>query len=161
MPTGEPVHAYDLSNRRGTVVTVLTLGAIIAAVEVAGRDGERDDVVLGVDDVDGYLTRSPYFGAVTGRYGNRIAQGRFTLDGVTYSLATNNAPNHLHGGVVGFDKRLYTARAVASSVPAFRSRSRNVRSIWCCCCSPRTIACSTRTRSCAPCGARVRSPMRR
>ena len=115
MPSGEPVHAYDLSNRRGTVVTVLTLGAIIAAVEVAGRDGERDDVVLGVDDVDGYLTRSPYFGAVTGRYGNRIAQGRFTLDGVTYSLATNNAPNHLHGGIVGFDKRLYTARAVASA----------------------------------------------
>lgn len=115
MPSGAVVHAYDLTNRRGTRCTVLTLGAIITSLEVAARDGTVDDVVLGMDDVDGYLTRSPYFGAVTGRYGNRIARGRFTLDGVEYSLATNNAPNHLHGGVVGFDKHLYTARAVAGA----------------------------------------------
>jgi len=112
MPSGAVVHAYDLTNARGTSVTILTLGAIIASVRVAGRDGAMDDVVLGMTDVDGYLTRSPYFGAVTGRFGNRIARGRFTLDGVTHQLATNNAPNHLHGGVVGFDKQLYTARAV-------------------------------------------------
>ena len=103
MPSGAVVHAYELTNARGTSVTVLTLGAIIASIRVAGRDGTRDDVVLGMTDVDGYLTRSPYFGAVTGRFGNRIARGRFTLDGVTYQLATNNAPNHLHGGVVGFE----------------------------------------------------------
>jgi aldose 1-epimerase len=115
MPSGEAVHAYDITNRRGTSLTVITLGAIITSLQVAGRDGERDDIVLGLDDVESYLTRSPYLGAVTGRYGNRIAGGRFTLDGVHYTLATNNPPNHLHGGVVGFDKRLYTARAVAGA----------------------------------------------
>jgi len=112
MPSGAVVHAYELVNTRGTAVTVLTLGAIIASIRVAGRDGTMDDIVLGMADVDGYLTRSPYFGAVTGRFGNRIANGRFSLDGATYQLATNNAPNHLHGGVVGFDKHVYAARAV-------------------------------------------------
>ncbi|HEX4931679.1 MAG TPA: aldose epimerase family protein [Gemmatimonadaceae bacterium] len=118
MPSGAVVHAYTLCNARGTRVTVLTLGAIIASIEVAGRDGAVEDVVLGMADVDGYLTRSPYFGAVTGRFGNRIAGGRFTLDGVAYQLATNNAPNHLHGGVVGFDKRVYAARAVRGAAGA-------------------------------------------
>ncbi|MCC6928199.1 MAG: galactose mutarotase [Gemmatimonadaceae bacterium] len=112
MPSGALVHAYELTNARGTAVTVLTLGAIITSIRLAGRGGTLDDVVLGMTDVEGYLTRSPYFGAVTGRFGNRIARGRFTLDGVAFQLATNNPPNHLHGGVVGFDKHVYTARAV-------------------------------------------------
>jgi len=113
MPTGETVHAYDLTNARGMRVTVLTLGAIVGSVRLADREGTVDDIVLGMDDVEGYLTRSPYFGAVTGRFGNRIAGGRFTLDGATFSLAVNAPPNHLHGGVIGFDKRCYVARAVA------------------------------------------------
>ena len=114
-PSGEKVHAYELRNARGMQVTVLTLGAILQAILAPDRDGHLEDVVLGMDDVEGYLTRSPYFGAVTGRVGNRIAQGRFTLDGVSYQLATNTPPNHLHGGVVGFDKHVYTARAVATA----------------------------------------------
>jgi aldose 1-epimerase len=73
------------------------------------RDGRASDLVLGLDRFDDYLTRSRYFGAVVGRYANRIGKGRFTLDGRTYTLATNNGPNHLHGGVNGFDKKLWTA----------------------------------------------------
>jgi aldose 1-epimerase len=114
MPSGALVHAYTLANRRGTSVTILTLGAIIQSLCTADRDGAVDDVVLGMDSVDDYLHRSPYFGAVAGRYANRIAHARFTLDGTTYRLAANNGPHHLHGGTVGFDKRLYSARASRS-----------------------------------------------
>lgn len=111
MPSGETVHAYTLANAQGTTVTILTLGAIIQALVTPDRDGDLEDVVLGMETVDDYLQRSPYFGAVTGRYGNRIAHGRFVLDGVTHRLATNNGPHHLHGGMRGFDKRVYAARA--------------------------------------------------
>lgn len=114
-PERRAVYAYDLSNRRGTRLTAITLGATIVSLQLADRDGVADDIVLGFDDLEGYLTRSPYFGTVVGRYGNRIAGGRFTLDGTTYQLATNNGPNHLHGGRVGFDKHLYAARAVSAS----------------------------------------------
>ncbi len=112
MPSGEAVFAYHVTNARGSRLTVVTLGATVTTLRVADRDGAFDDVVLGLQDVDGYLTRSPYFGTVVGRYANRIARGRFTLDGVDYALATNNPPNHLHGGVIGFDKHVYAARAV-------------------------------------------------
>jgi aldose 1-epimerase len=114
-PSGELVFSYDVTNGRGSRLSVITLGATITALRVADRDGSLDDVVLGLDDVEGYLTRSPYFGTVAGRYANRIARGRFTLDGVEYVLAANNPPNHLHGGAVGFDKHLYAARAVTCS----------------------------------------------
>ncbi|MEP7380567.1 MAG: aldose epimerase family protein [Gemmatimonadota bacterium] len=114
-PDRRAVYAYDLTNRAGTRLTAITLGATITALQVADRTGVLDNVVLGMDDVDGYLTRSPYFGTVVGRYGNRIAGGHFTLDGTEYQLATNLAPNHLHGGVVGFDKHLYAARAVTQA----------------------------------------------
>ncbi len=114
-PARRPVYAYDLTNRRGTRLTAVTLGATIISLQLADRAGVLDDIVLGFDDVDAYLTRSPYFGTVVGRYGNRIAGGRFTLDGETYQLATNNPPNHLHGGRVGFDKHLYAARAVTTA----------------------------------------------
>jgi aldose 1-epimerase len=112
MPSGEVVDAWTLVNRHGTTLSAITLGATITSLVVADRDGRPDDVVLGMSDLRGYLTQSPYFGAVAGRLANRIAHGRFTLDGVTYQLATNNGPNHLHGGVVGFDKRLWTAERV-------------------------------------------------
>ncbi len=114
MPSGQAVHAYTVANSQGTTVTILTLGAIIQSLVTPDREGAPDDVVLGMETVDDYLQRSPYFGAVTGRYGNRIAHGQFAIDGVTYRLATNNGPHHLHGGTVGFDKRVYAARATRS-----------------------------------------------
>ena len=80
------------------------------SVRVPDRAGQAGDVVLGFDTLDGYLTKKPpYFGAIVGRYGNRIAKGQFTLDGKTYTLATNNGPNHLHGGNKGFDKVVWNA----------------------------------------------------
>ena len=104
LPNGEAVDVITIGNTRGTEVRVATYGGIILSLRALDRDGQLDDVVLGYDDLDGYLRDSPYFGAIVGRYGNRIARGRFTLDGTTYTLATNNGPNHLHGGLRGFDK---------------------------------------------------------
>ena len=98
-------------NARGVEVRAIPYGAIIVSIRVPDRRGDLADVVLGFDDLQGYLERSRYFGAVVGRYGNRIANGRFSLDGRTYQLATNNGPNHLHGGVRGFDKVVWRAQA--------------------------------------------------
>jgi aldose 1-epimerase len=109
---GEPVEAFDLANGRGLEMRVITYGAIIAALCTPDRDGRLDDVVLGHDELRGYLDASPYFGAVVGRYANRIARGRFSLDGVTYQLPTNDGANHLHGGVRGFDKVVWSPRVV-------------------------------------------------
>ncbi len=96
---GEPVEAFVLENVGGVRATLITRGATLVALEVPDRDGETTDVVLGFDDVAGYESEgNQYFGATIGRVGNRIADGRFTLDGVTYELATNDGPNHLHGG---------------------------------------------------------------
>ena len=111
MPDGTAIDAWTLTNARGTRVTAITLGAIITAIETADRDGARDDIVLGFDSVESYLTVSPYMGAVVGRYGNRIAKARFSIDGQAYTLAANNGVNHLHGGTVGFDKRVWSARS--------------------------------------------------
>jgi aldose 1-epimerase len=110
-PEGKNVDRITVGNRTGVEVDVLTYGATIAAIRTADRGGAIDDIVHGFDDLAGYLTRSRYFGSVVGRYGNRIARGQFTLDGSTYRLATNNGPNHLHGGVKGFDKVIWTATA--------------------------------------------------
>jgi aldose 1-epimerase len=109
-PTGEEVPLYTLTNARGMQVAVTPWGATVVSVKVPDRHGKLDDVVLGFDSLDGYLARNPYFGATVGRYGNRIAQGRFTLDGREYTLARNNGQNHLHGGTVGFNKKLWSAR---------------------------------------------------
>jgi aldose 1-epimerase len=106
---GADVESYTLTNVNGMEVRTIPYGAIIASVRVPDRRGHLADVVLGFDTIDGYTSKSPYFGAVVGRYGNRIAKGRFTLDGATYQLATNNGVNHLHGGVKGFDKALWRA----------------------------------------------------
>src|SRR5213593_1804139 len=99
-------------------VRVITYGAILQAIRVPDRAGRVDDVALGHDDLQGYLTNAPYFGAIVGRYANRIAQGRFTLDGTTYRLATNNGPNHLHGGTKGFDKRVWDALPINEKKPS-------------------------------------------
>src|SRR2546423_2058893 len=101
---GEAVSVYTLKNAHGVTVRVMDYGGIILSLLVPDRSGRFEDVVLGYDSLAGYLRSSPYFGALIGRYGNRIAHGRFTLDGKTYTLAQNNGPNHLHGGVRGFDK---------------------------------------------------------
>ncbi len=108
-PGGQPVDVYTLTNRRGLEARVTNYGGIILSLRVPDRDGRFDDVVLGYDALAGYLAESPYFGALIGRYGNRIARGRFTLDGRQYTLATNNGVNHLHGGLKGFDKVVWTA----------------------------------------------------
>jgi aldose 1-epimerase len=99
---------FTLTNAHGIEVRVMTYGGIITSIRTPDRFGKLDDIVLGFDSLAGYLTDSPYFGAIVGRYANRIAKGQFTLDGTTYHLATNNGPNSLHGGVRGFDKVLWT-----------------------------------------------------
>ena len=111
LPDGTPVTAYTLRNAHGLEVRVLDYGAIIASISVPDRDGVFGDVALGFDTLDGYLADNPYLGAVVGRYGNRIAGGRFMLDGVEYRLAINDGANHLHGGVRGFDKVPWQAEA--------------------------------------------------
>jgi len=108
MPDGRPVDVFTLTNHHGIEVRAISYGGIIVSLRVPDRHGNFDDVVLGYDALEGYLRASTYFGAIVGRYGNRIAKGRFTLDGQTYALATNNGPNHLHGGTKGFDKVLWT-----------------------------------------------------
>jgi aldose 1-epimerase len=106
---GKDVFLYRLINAHGVEVRVMSYGATIVSLRVPDRNAQSDEVVLGFDTLDGYLAPEPYFGAVVGRYGNRIAKGQFTLDGTTYRLATNNGPNHLHGGVKGFDKVVWEA----------------------------------------------------
>ena len=110
-PDGKQVDAYTLVNSHGVRARILTYGGIIQLLETPDRAGKLDDIVLGFDDMPGYVKSSPYFGALVGRYGNRIARGKFTLDGRTYSLAVNNGPNHLHGGLKGFDKVVWDAQS--------------------------------------------------
>jgi aldose 1-epimerase len=109
---GKQVELYTLTNANGIEVRAITYGGIITSLKVPDRSGRIADVVLGFDTLDGYLKDHPYFGTIIGRYGNRIAKGRFTLDGRTYTLATNNGPNHLHGGNKGFDKFVWGAAPV-------------------------------------------------
>ncbi|MCB9280878.1 MAG: galactose mutarotase [Lewinellaceae bacterium] len=109
-----PADLYTLRNKNGLEVAVTNFGATIVKVLTPDRTGAMEDIVLGFDSVDGYVGDNPYFGAVVGRYGNRIAKGKFSLDGQEYTLATNNEPNHLHGGVKGFNKVLWTAEPVES-----------------------------------------------
>ena len=98
------VDLITLRNRNGIEVKVLTYGGIIMSLKTPDKSGAIDDIVLGFDDLPSYETKSPYFGCIIGRYGNRIAKGKFSLEGTTYTLATNNTPNHLHGGNKGWDK---------------------------------------------------------
>jgi len=125
LPTGEPVTVYTLTNERGMRLRAINYGAIVLSVEVPDRNGERADVVLGFNTLAEYLAGSPFFGAVVGRYGNRIAEGRFVLDGETSVLALNNAPAgipcSLHGGGRGFDKVLWESEVVqCNGEPAVR-----------------------------------------
>jgi aldose 1-epimerase len=110
---GIPVEIYTLTNANGIELRAMTYGGIITSLKVPDRSGHIGDIVLGFDTIDSYLKDSPYFGALIGRYGNRIAKGQFTLGGTTFKLATNNGPNHLHGGMRGFDKVLWNAMQAA------------------------------------------------
>jgi aldose 1-epimerase len=113
-PDGQNVDLYTLSNKNGMQVAITNFGGIVVRIAVADRKGKAQDVVLGYDSLDGYLNDKAYLGAVIGRYGNRIAQGKFALDGVTYTLARNNGENSLHGGTKGFNKAVWGAREVAT-----------------------------------------------
>lgn len=110
-PGGQAVDLYTLRNANGVEATIATYGGIVTSLKVPDKKGQMGDVVLGYDDLAGYIKSSPYFGCLVGRYGNRIAQGRFTLDGKLYALAVNNGPNALHGGLQGFDKVVWTAKS--------------------------------------------------
>ena len=110
LATGQATQLYTLRNAHGIEVQFSNYGGIITSLKTPDRDGRFSDIVLGYDNLAGYVANSPYFGAIVGRYANRIARGHFTLDGVTYTLAINNGPNSLHGGLRGFDKVVWNAR---------------------------------------------------
>ncbi len=112
---GQAVERYTLANANGMEITVLTYGGIIQSITVPDRDGTPGNIALGFDNIDDYVAMSPYFGAIVGRYANRIDEGQFTLDGETYQLAINNEPNTLHGGERGFDKRIWTASDITDT----------------------------------------------
>lgn len=108
-PDGSPVHSFTLANRHGLKARLITWGAGLVEMHAPDRHGAFADVTLGFDTLDGYLTRHPYFGVTTGRYANRIAGGKFTLDDTAYTLATNDGAHHLHGGVKGLDQKNWRA----------------------------------------------------
>lgn len=107
---GENVDLYTLRNAHGVEAKITNYGGILVSLKVPNHFDRFEDVVLGFNDLDSYLKPHPYFGALIGRYGNRIAKGRFTLNGIEYKLAVNNGENHLHGGIKGFDKVVWTGR---------------------------------------------------
>jgi aldose 1-epimerase len=109
---GVEVDEYTLTNDNGMEVKIITYGGIITSIRVPDRDGNLANVTLGFDNLSDYETRNPYFGAIIGRYGNRIGNATFSLEGEDYSLAANNGPNSLHGGVKGFDKVVWTASPI-------------------------------------------------
>jgi aldose 1-epimerase len=113
LPDGRPVHEFTITNPNGMKVVLMDYGATVMKLFVPDRNGKLGDVVLGFDTLQGYLSKgNPYFGAIVGRYANRIANGIFTLDGRTWKLPVNDGPNQLHGGPKGFDKRLWHGKLV-------------------------------------------------
>ncbi len=125
-PEGQEVHRYVMKNKNGLEVHVINYGAIITHLKTPDASGKLEDIVLGYDQLQGYLNSSPYFGAIVGRYGNRIAKGKFTLDGTTYSLAENNNGQHLHGGLKGFDKVYWNIEPVSPTKLKLTYRSKDM-----------------------------------
>ncbi len=130
LPDGRETTLFSLVSAGGARADITDYGAIVVRLFVPDRAGRMDDIVLGYNSVADYVKNSPFFGAIVGRFGNRIAHGRFTLDGQTYTLATNNNPNgipcHLHGGNVGFDKVLWSARtSITNGSPTLELRYRS------------------------------------
>ena len=112
---GVAVELFTLTNAHGVQAKIINYGGIITHLFVPDKDGNLGDVVLGYNELEKYEKNNPFFGAIVGRYGNRIANARFTLNGETYTLAKNNGPNHLHGGVKGFDKVVWQATPYTES----------------------------------------------
>ncbi|MEP7320168.1 MAG: aldose epimerase family protein [Panacibacter sp.] len=112
------VYLYTLSNNKGTEVKITNYGGIVTSFVTADKNGNKSSIVVGFDSLGGYLAKPPYFGALIGRYGNRIGDAKFTLDGTTYTLAANNGKNHLHGGLKGFDKVVWDATVMNDTVPS-------------------------------------------
>ncbi|HUT93864.1 MAG TPA: aldose epimerase family protein [Thermoguttaceae bacterium] len=110
MPDGTQVDRYTLANSHGLTIKIITYGATLTAVEMPDRHGNRGVVTLYLESLDDYLAGHPFFGSIAGRYANRIARGKFTLDGNEHTLATNDGENHLHGGTKGFDKAVWKAK---------------------------------------------------
>ncbi len=106
-PDGEEVFLFTLKNQKGITATITNYGGIVTSLHVPDRDGIFKDIVLGFDKLEDYISDHPYFGAIVGRFANRIANARFELNGKVYQLAANNGKNHLHGGIKGFDKRVW------------------------------------------------------
>ena len=115
---GKAVEIYTLTNSRGAEARIITYGGAVVSLKVPDKRGKLGDVVLGYDSVADYEKHTSYFGALIGRYGNRIAKGKFSINGKEYSLAVNNGENHLHGGLKGFDKVVWTARSSVNAAGA-------------------------------------------
>ena len=111
-PDGTPVELFTITNINGLTAQITNYGGIITTLKVPDRNGTLDDIVLGYYTLEQYLEKSPHFGCLVGRFGNRIANGTFSLDSVDYKLAKNNGPNHLHGGLEGFDKKVWKPEIV-------------------------------------------------
>lgn len=120
MPSGECIDEYTLTNHHGLLLKAITYGGIITELHVPDRHGRMADVVLGFGSLEPYLAGHPYFGCLTGRVAGRLTRGKFTLDGKLYSLAINDPPNHLHGGRVGFDKRIWQAEIIRDGTEGLR-----------------------------------------
>ena len=118
MPDGQEVHLYTLTNSNGMQVAITDYGARIVSILAPDRNGKMADVVLGFDNLPDYMKYNTYFGALVGRYANRIGGAKFTLDGKVYHLPVNNGPNSLHGGIKGFDKRFWTTTEIPGEEPA-------------------------------------------
>lgn len=116
LPSGESIDLYTLRNEKGVEVTITNFGGKIVTLKVPDRAGKLEDVVLGYDSLEPYTKPNPFFGTLVGRYANRIANGRFSLDGKTYTLVKNNGPNSLHGGARGFDKVVWTPAIIGETL---------------------------------------------
>jgi len=112
------VYLYTLTNAKGTEVKITNYGGIVTSFVTADKAGNKSSIVIGFDSLSGYLAKPPYFGALIGRYGNRIGDAKFTLDGKEYKLAANNGKNALHGGLKGFDKVVWNATTVSDTIPS-------------------------------------------
>jgi aldose 1-epimerase len=125
MPDGTAVKSWTIANASGASLQLITYGAAIVSLKVPDRDGALGDVVLGFDNLNGYLRRNPFFGAIVGRYGNRIAGAKFTLDGTEYRITANDRQNTLHGGRRGFDKVIWNAAKIDEQTVEFSYLSKD------------------------------------
>ena len=120
LQNGENIYSYTLTNKSGMSATIINYGATVVKLKVPDKNGNIEDVILGYDSLSGYVNGASYFGGIVGRYGNRIAKGKFTLDGKEYQLPTNNGQNSLHGGTIGFNKRVWQAKELEGENPALQ-----------------------------------------